>query len=65
MILAVITRMSKDSDGFLASGFLPGTASLLSLLVDAFCCVIDFSGGLWSLNSSQLPPLCAKLLLDF
>lgn len=43
-------------------GFLPGTGSLLSLLKDAFCCVLDFSGGL---NISQLPPFCAKILLDF
>lgn len=51
--------------GKIKMGFLPGTGSILSLLEDAFCCVLDFSGGFWALNSSQLPPLCAKLLLDF
>lgn len=39
--------------------------SLLSLLEDAFCTVLDFSSSFQSLNSLQLPPLCAELLLGF
>lgn len=38
-------------------------SSLLSLLEDAFCCVLESSSSSWSSNSSWLPPLCAKLLV--
>lgn len=58
-------RMRKDWDWVSGIRVLPGTGSVLSLLQDAFCCVLDFSGGFWSLNSSQLPPLCAQFLLEF